>query len=353
VIVAPDASGGSHRVDDQRCETGAVTDDRKTADAVRRAAAEVRERYIFADRGDAAAAAIERALEAGAYDDLDDQRLAARLTDDLRAVCPDRHLKLVHHVDERPPYEGDEWDDPMVVAEYWAEARIANHGVVRVERLDGNVGYLDLRGIDEAEETAPTIAAAMALLQHTYALVLDLRENTGGAPSGVAFLCSYFFHAKPVHLNDVHERAGIQQFWTFPSLPGPRYLDRPVYVLTSNMTFSGAEEIAYNLQQRRRATLIGETTRGGAHPVGQFWVGPHLSIRVPTARSVNPVSGTNWEGVGVVPDLAVPADDALREAHRLALRAVLERIGDSEAPGHADLRLEAEQALAALPEPPQ
>jgi hypothetical protein len=321
--------------------------DRKSADAVRRAADEVRARYIFADKGDAAAAAIERALEAGAYDDLDDDRLAARLTEDLRAVCPDRHLKLVHHLDERSPYEGDGWDDPEVVAGYWAEARIANHGVARVERLDGNVGYLDLRGIDEAEETAATIAAAMALVQYTYALILDLRENTGGAPTGVAFLCSYFFHATPVHLNDVHERVGIQ-FWTYPHLPGPRYLDRPVYVLTGNMTFSGAEEIAYNLQQSRRATLVGETTRGGAHPVGQFWVAPHLSIRVPTARSVNPVSGTNWEGVGVRPDIAVPADDALRVAHRLALRAVLDRIAESQAPGHADLRLEASAALAEL-----
>jgi C-terminal processing protease CtpA/Prc len=198
---------------------------------------------------------------------------------------------------------------------------------------------------------SPTGAAAIALVQYTDALLLDLRYNNGGAPSGVAFLCSHFFGPEPVHLNDVHERDNVQQFWTYAHLPGPRYLDRPVFVLTSGMTFSGAEEIAYNLQQLKRATLIGETTRGGAHPVGQFWVGPHVSIRVPTARSVNPVSGTNWESVGVTPDVPTTAAEAYPEAYRRALRAVLERLDSTTSPAERDLRQEATDALARLTRP--
>jgi hypothetical protein len=325
-----------------------ATDRDRTEEMVRRAAAHVRGRYIFADRGEQAAAALEQRLAQGAYAGLDGPALCAALTDDLRSVCPDRHLKLVHRADARSEYVGDEWDDPQLIAEYWEGARIANHGVRRVERLDGNVGYIDLRAIDEAERTAPTLAAAMALVQHTGALLLDLRRNHGGAPTGVAFLCSHFFGPEPVHLNDVHERERVQQFWTSPHLPGPRYVDRPVFVLTSDTTFSGAEEIAYNLQQLKRATLIGETTRGGAHPVGQFWVGPHVSIRVPTARSVNPVSGTNWEGVGVTPDVATTADEAYPEAYRRALRAVLDRLDAAASPAERDLRQEATEALARL-----
>jgi hypothetical protein len=320
-------------------------------DLVRRAAAHVRGRYIFADKGEVAAAALEERLAQGAYAGLDEPALCAALTDDLRAACPDRHLRVVHRADARAEHEGDEWDDAQLIAGYWAEARIANHGLRRVERLDGNVGYIDLRTIDEAEQTAPTLAAAMALVQHTGALLLDLRRNQGGAPSGVAFLCSHFFEPEPVHLNDVHERDKVQQFWTYPHLPGSRYLDRPVFVLTSDLTFSGAEEIAYNLQQLKRATVIGETTRGGAHPVGQFWVGPHISIRVPTARSVNPVSGTNWEGVGVTPDVPTTADEAFPEAYRRALRAVLDRLDATTSPAERNLRQETTEALARLTPP--
>jgi C-terminal processing protease CtpA/Prc len=315
---------------------------------VRRAAAQVRRRYIFPDRGEGAAAALERRLAEGAYAGLDEPALCVTLTDDLRQVCPDRHLRVVYHADEHPERDGDEWDDPDLIAEYWEAARTQNHGVYRVERLDGNVGYLDLRAIDEAEETAGALTAAMTLVRYTNALLVDLRQNTGGSPTGVAFLCSHFFAPEPVHLNDVHEREKVQQFWTYPYVPGPRYLDRPVFVLTGDMTFSGGEEIVYNLQQLKRATVIGETTRGGAHPVGQFWVGPRISIRVPVARSVNPVSGTNWEGVGVIPDVPTPPDRTWPEAYRLALRAVLDTVDADGSAALRDVRQEAAEALERL-----
>jgi hypothetical protein len=315
-------------------------------DIVRAAAEQVRERYVFADRGaEMADALVSRVDE---FASLEAEALCTALTTTLRELCPDRHLRVIWHVQPMPRYDGDGWDDPQRLATHWAGARLDNHGVYRVERLAGNVGYLDLRSIDEAEQTAPTIAAAMALLQHTSALLLDLRHNNGGAPSGVAFLCSYFFGPTPVHVNDVYDRAtdSLHQYWTLPHLPGPRYLERDVFVLTSAKTFSGAEEIAYNLQQQRRATVVGEVTHGGAHPCGDFWLDPHVTIRVPVARSVNPVSGTNWEGVGVSPDVTVSAGEAFDEAYAAALRSVLAHLGDSAA--EAELRQEADAALSLL-----
>lgn len=315
-------------------------------EVVRAAAAQLRERYVFAERGAAMADSLLSRVDE--FAGLDTEPLCEALTDAVREVCPDRHLRVIWHEPARPRYEGDGWDDAQRLVSHWAGARLDNHGVYRVERLAGNVGYLDLRSIEEAEQTAPTVAAAMALLQHTGALLLDLRHNNGGAPSGVAFLCSFFFGPTPVHVNDVYDRASdsVHQYWTAPHLPGPRYLDRDVFVLTSAKTFSGAEEIAYNLQQQRRATIVGEVTHGGAHPTGEFWLDPHATIRIPVARSVNPVSGTNWEGVGVSPDVAVSAGEAFDEAYAAALRSVLARLGDSEA--EAYLRDEASEALGLL-----
>lgn len=316
---------------------------------VRRAAEEVRRRYVLTEPAAEMADALLAALAQGRFAGLDAQAMCPAVTAALRAVHADRHLRLVWHAEAQPEFAGDRRSDPETLATYRVRARLDNHGVYRVERLPGNVGYLDLRAIEEAEQAAPTIAAAMAVLAHTGALLLDLRHNHGGAPSGVAFLCSYFFDAQPVHLNDVYSREGdTHQYWTLPHLPGPRYLDRPVFVLTSGLTFSGAEEIAYNLQQLHRATVVGEVTRGGAHPVDEFWLDQHVTIRIPVARSINPISATNWEGVGVRPDVTVSSEKAFDEAYAAALRAVLDRLSDPPGPAERDLRSEATAALAAL-----
>ncbi|WP_371501148.1 S41 family peptidase [Kitasatospora sp. NBC_00374] len=269
--------------------------------------------YVFPDRAAEVDAAIRRRLAAGEYEGLAGADLCAAVTGHLQEVCPDKHLRLLWD-DEPQPVEGDtaELDE----ARFTEMCRAENYGVRRVERLDGNIGYLDLRLVATPAVAAEIFAAAMQLLTHTEAFVLDLRNCRGGSPEGVALWCSYFFADGSVHLNDIYDRRSgrTQQFWTSTHLPAPRYLDRPVYVLTSATTFSGGEEIAYNLQAQRRATLVGETTKGGAHPTDWYPVTPHISVTVPTSRSINPVTGTNWEGVGVVPEIAVPADTALDAA---------------------------------------
>lgn len=208
-----------------------------------------------------------------------------------------------------------------------------NFGIFRVERLPGNVGYLDLRMVADPRQAGTAIAAAMELVAGTYALILDLRQNGGGSPYGAAFWCSYLFEGPHTHLNDIYDgdTGETRQFWSLAYVPGARYLGRPVYVLTSGETFSGGEDIAYTLQAQGRVRVIGETTGGGAHPTRMVPISPGLAMSVPFARSINPVTGTNWEGTGVVPDIAVPADRAYDVAYGLALRHVLAEAEADEA----------------------
>jgi C-terminal processing protease CtpA/Prc len=158
-----------------------------------------------------------------------------------------------------------------------------------------------------------------------YALVIDLRRNGGGSPLGVRFWNSYFLPDASTHLNDIYdgETGETRQFWTLDQLPRRRYLDRPIWILISGTTFSGGEEFCYNLQALGRATLVGETTRGGAHPTRSFPLTATLEITIPLARSINPVTGTNWEGTGVRPDIATTAEDAFPVAYRKALEHVI------------------------------
>jgi C-terminal processing protease CtpA/Prc len=224
--------------------------------------------------------------------------------------------------------------------------RLDNFGIHRVERLPGNVGYLDVRRVPDPANAGPAIAAAMELVAGTHALIIDLRRNGGGSPDGVVFWCSYLVDERPTHLNDIfHADTGqTRQFWALPYVPGPRYLDRPVYVLTSARTFSGGEDFAYTLQALDRAQVIGERTGGGAHPTRPFGVSAAVHMAIPFARSVNPVTGTNWQGTGVVPDVDVPEAQAYEVAYATALRHVLAI--DDLIPPIAD---EAADALAARP----
>ncbi|MFZ0188947.1 MAG: S41 family peptidase [Streptosporangiaceae bacterium] len=315
----------------------------------------LRANYVFPEVAEQAATAVEARLAAGEYDNLDEITLTELLTSHLQEVTGDKHLRMGLGGGP-PPGRGpggpgpgpDETEPGSHEAKRLAMrqmGRLDNFGIRRVERLDGNVGYLDLRRVAMAANAGPAVAAAMELVAGTYALIFDLRHNGGGAPDGVALWCSYLLKEEPTHLNDIfHADTGeTRQFWSLPYLPGTRYVDRPVYVLTSSHTFSGGEELCYNLQALGRAELIGETTGGGAHPTRGFPVSSAVMIGIPFARSVNPVTGTNWQGTGVIPDVAVTEDDAYDVAYGKALRHVL-ALDDVPPP----FEHEARDALASL-----
>ena len=291
---------------------------------VQTAIAILRLRYVFPDRAAEAAAEIEARLAAGEYDNLGESELAERLTRQLYTVCADKHLRVRAHPEHMRPPPGRA-DRDKARQEMRAIGRLDNFGIHRVERLEGNVGYIDLRRVALPQNAGASIAAAMELVSGTYALIFDLRRNGGGSPDGVVFWCSYLFDGPGTHFNDIFEAetGETRQFWSVSYVPGSRYVDKPVYVLTSHETFSGGEDFSYTLQALGRAQLIGETTGGGAHPTGMQPLSPTMAISVPFARSVNPITGTNWEGTGVVPDVSVAAEEAYDVAYETALRHVL------------------------------
>jgi len=196
--------------------------------------------------------------------------------------------------------------------------------------MPGNVGYVKFNNFFDADMGADTVASAMNFVANTDYLIFDLRDNGGGSPGMVKLICSYLFGDKPVHLNDLYWRKGnkTEEFWTMPSVAGKKFLDKDVYVLTSNRTFSGGEEFTYNLKNLKRATIIGETTGGGAHPGGFERLSEHFGAFIPTGRAISPITKTNWEGTGVEPDIRVPRDQALKTAHLLALNKALEKAKD-------------------------
>ena len=310
----------------------------------------LRANYVFPEQAGRAATAIEARLEAGEYDDLDEITLTERLTRDLQEITGDRHLRVVFGGGPGPrrqrigePEEPKDHEARRLAMRRMG--RLDNFGIRQVERLDGNVGYLDVRRVAVPANAGPAIGAAMELVAGTYALIIDLRHNGGGAPEGVVFWCSYLLDERPTHLNDIfHADTGeTRQFWALPYVPGTRYLDRPVFVLTSGRTFSGGEDFAYTLQALGRATVVGETTGGGAHPTRGFPISAAVHIGIPFARSVNPVTGTNWQGTGVVPDVPADAEQAYDVAYARALEKVL-TMDDVPAPIADDAR----EALAGL-----
>jgi hypothetical protein len=296
-------------------------------------ATQLEKNYVFPEVAASLTQALAKKAAAGGYASASDSDSFARaLSQDLREFGKDGHFKVEFAPGLEAPPTGA---PPLPSAEDLAQGRLEaarrGYGIERVERLPGNVGYLELRGFGPTELVGEAYTAAMALLAGSDAVIIDLRRNGGGEPSSVAHLLSHFFPVGDVrHLNDIYTRPTdlTQQYWTNPSV-SVRYTG-PVYVLTSARTFSGGEEAAYDFQTQKRATLVGETTGGGANPGDMVPLAAGFAAFIPTGRAINPVTGTNWEHVGVKPDLAVPAADALRVAHAAILRERIAATTDAE-----------------------
>lgn len=277
----------------------------------------VREHYVFADKAEEIADGIAQAANEGAFDTCTDaEELGSALTEQLQTVNGDRHLRVLYSSEPLV-----DLSDPAEDLRIWmAAADSTAGGMSKVEILTGNIGLLEVRPVlYPAVFSGDRIAAAMTLVGMCDALILDVRNCVGGSPDAVAFLCSYLFDDEPVHLNSMTFRDGerVEQSWTQAWVPGRRFGSaKPVLILTSGATFSGGEELTYDLQQAGRARVIGEQTGGGANPRQGHRVHEHLEATIPVATPVNPTSGTNWELVGVTPDIPSPSDQALARALR-------------------------------------
>jgi hypothetical protein len=292
---------------------------------------QLKSQYVFPETAAKVAATLSAKLKHGDYDAAaTGDAFGDALTRDLREIGKDGHFRVRFAPDFKPDSSGDSQAmTPEQVARMRAETAQRAFGINRVQRLPSNVGYLDIRGFGPTAFVAPAYSAAMTLLSGTDALIIDLRQNGGGEPESVAWLLSHFFaEGDARHLNDIYTRPDNQtrSYWTDPAAP-IRYT-RPIYVLTSHDTFSGGEECAYDLQTQKRATLVGETTGGGANPGDYAVLGQGFVAFIPTGRAINPITKTNWEHVGVAPDVAVPAAGAMKTAYGTILKTLIAKATD-------------------------
>lgn len=276
----------------------------------------LRERYILEPDASLIAAGLDEATADLTPTD-DPAQIADLLTTRMQQINGDRHLRLLH----RPAGAAT----GLHGAEYearWAADAIRNAGGIRqVRLLNDGVGLLQIAPyLSPVHLAQPYITAAFTLLASVRGLIIDLRDGwQGGTPETVALICGHLLADEPVHLQDIHERGVTpRQYWTTPAAIR---IDAPIQVLTSHATFSGCEELAYDLQARQRAVLVGEATGGGAHPIEAFQVADTLELHLPVAASVNTTTGTNWERTGVTPDHPCPADRAMEIALQNLLSA--------------------------------
>ncbi|MEE8513336.1 MAG: S41 family peptidase [Gammaproteobacteria bacterium] len=287
------------------------------------------ERYFDPREAEKMSAYVRGKLARGEYDGLESlDGFASQLTADLREVSEDGHIVIYRALSDAF-FKAD--SDKLTDADIARHAH-GNFGFLEARRLTGNIGYLKFNYFDYPEIAGSKATAAITFVADCDAVIFDLRENSGGKESMVQFLLSYLFEEQ-THFLDVYGRNGdvIKQSWSLPYVPGPKLFDTPVFVLTSNHTGSGAEAFSYHLQSYGRATIVGETTMGIAHWVDIVDLPEHsLRVQVPDARPENPVTGTNWEGTGVEPDIRSTAAEAMAVAHVFAMEQLIEETTDDE-----------------------
>jgi len=277
---------------------------------VAKVAEHLRQGYVFPKLADEAAVRIASLEEGGKYRSLaTPAAFAERLSRDLREVTRDGHLAVVV---DRSKHETSAKDP---VAEWEAAGREANGGITEVRILPGNVGYLRVTGLYDPAIARPAIGAAFVFLQNTRALVLDLRDNGGGHPETGGLITAHFVPAGTVTLRfEYRPERKTMEDPTPEATAGPRYLDRPVAVLVGRRTYSGGEAIAYGLQSLKRAKVYGTRSGGAANPWEPRSLPHGFMLQLPSGRPVSPITGTNWEGVGVLPDVPVSKGDPIERA---------------------------------------
>ena len=270
--------------------------------------------------------ALREASRMGDFDGKAPQEFAEAVGRTLRNAGHDKHLAVFY---QPAPAASPDADTPSM-----AQRERLNFGFGKLERLRGNIGYLEVVNFsDLSQQSADTASALLSTLANFDAIIFDLRKNGGGNDPMMAFIASYFFEPPPVHLNDIYWRDTNEtsQFWTMAFVPGRRSARQPLYILTSASTFSGAEDFCYSLQNLKRAVVVGETTGGGAHSSrGPQRLTQSFTAIIPVGRSISPITKANWEGTGVTPDIKTSADDALSVAHLHALRSLLEKETDRQ-----------------------
>ena len=307
-----------------------VLDRATRAQTIKTLATKLNDHYVFPDKARQMTAALQRFEQEGKYDAVSSgYRLAKQLTADLHGVSKDLHMKVLYQPklvlpddDEATPASRAEWEQRTNFLERLMQRRAAAREVKQVGRLGDNIGYVKITSFPDAYLMPETYAATMDELADTEGLIIDLRGNRGGDPLAVVLLVSYFVDGR-TRLNDIWERdtGRTVQHYTEEKLDGSRYGgNKPVMILVNRGTGSAGEDFAYTMQALKRATVVGEPTWGGAHPTEMIRLGGHFYAAIPNQRSISPITGSNWEGVGVQPDVAATPDQVFAMAKDLMRR---------------------------------
>jgi len=278
-------------------------------------------KYVLPEKAKEYAGEFNKKYESGYYKSYTNSKeFAEQITADLRHITEDKHINFrvieSSGVGEKPE---SSLHHPI---RYHLLGIKENKGFSKLEWIDGNIGYLDIRRFYYFSDIKDLVIAAMKFLSNSNAIIIDLRENGGGSGE---YLSSYFLKY-PTQLNSWYSREDdfLTEFWTLKEIGVKRCTDIPLFLLTSKRTFSASESFAYDMKVRKRATIIGDSTKGGAHSVDLYKIDNQFEIYIPTAHAINPKTGTNWEGTGVIPDIIVPSEFALDTAIVLAKKAAAE-----------------------------
>ena len=283
-------------------------------------------RYVVKAKAEEVAKMLHSNMDGGAYDSLATGKdFAAKLASDTNAICNDAHFRIRYSEAALPERKEPGQPSKQEIDAEEKYVRLINAGFESVKRLGGNIGYIEFYGFQEPKDAERAIQAAMQFVQNTDALIFDIRQNGGGDPETVKMLCSYLFD-KPTHINTIFFRNGdkTQTIEYKTGNPKGKRYDKPIYVIVSKRTGSGAEEFAYDLQNQHRATILGENTWGGANPGGNVRLTDHFSAFIPVGMAQNPITKTNWEGTGVTPDVKCDPKESLKLAHIMAVKKLLE-----------------------------
>jgi hypothetical protein len=312
-------------------------------DVVDTIAAQLERFYVDADTGRLIAAQLRQRLTGGAYDKIGTTAgFADALTSDLRGVNGDLHLSVQYAPDQptdhpgsrglttpgpRPPGAAPDPNEPELTPALLAEWRRSNFGLERAERLEGNVGYIRVRGFYDGPEAYAATGAALAFLERTDAIIFDLRDMPGGSGDMSNWLLSHFTGTDSVASLAITNRSAGDSVvrYTMAKVPGTKRPEVPLFILTSRGTASAGEDFTFVLHNLHRATVVGERTAGAGHNNAFLAAGHGFALSLSYTRVMDPRTGKEWERVGIEPDVAVEAGRALETAHALALRAIDDR----------------------------
>jgi len=287
--------------------------------------------YVFPDKALKMSESLKSNLKKGKYDKVTDPvQLADYLTTDLLAINKDGHLRLEYHPDHFN-HQQDTSDEDQRELQQQKRELARNYGFKRTEILNGNIGYLELSGFHALSKRSKDAAfTSLKFLSNTKAIIIDLRTNGGGSPEMVRHLLGYFFE-KETHINDFYNRQSNQltEIWTRVDTSQINFTKMPLYILVSERTASAAEEFCYDLQNQHHAIIIGNVTAGAAHPTMELDATNGIVLYNPYARAINPVTKTNWEGVGVKPEINSTTEKALEVAHLKILNELISNTKDA------------------------